>query len=891
MRVAAAAVISVLLTGSLPLQSQATAPVAQDGDSSIVREVLDLAERLYVQKERIEPLAFMTAALSSLEKKYPAIIVDLQKGGLEAVLKIDGQNKSFHLNELHNASSAATVLEKALNFVSSRIRDVEVHELRYTALRGGLATLDPHTQLFDRGQIGDFQTRTRGSFGGVGFSFTISGDGILVDEILPRTPAEKVDLRAGDLIAAIDGSPTAGISTGEAVDLVRGEPGTEVVLTITREGWSTSRDLTPVRSVIQSRSVRSEVFTDEGEVPVSYIKIARFQEETALQIHEAIESAGGGVAGIILDLRGNPGGLLDQAVSSTDIFLDSGVILSTRDRSGSPKVHQASMFGIVREQLPLVVLINRMSASASEVMAAALKESRAVVLGERSFGKGSVQQLYPLSDGGGLLLTIRHYFTPGEVSIQSMGVVPDIVLRPVVAGEKVFMGEPPVHRREGSLRNAFSHQGDTPARGEPVWRLEYLRESVPEIFTPKGAGSEEGRGHGLRKQIAVETAVAILRRAAAEGRGSSRTELLEVTGPVLEEVGAAQASRIREALSARGIEWEQAPGAEGPRPLLEAGLPGKLILEAGATSGVTAQVRNVGQVTAYRVWGRSSSGNPFLSNLDFVFGTIPPGTARKVTVDLPVPSWARQRWDNWELALEEGDGMKAGTFRGVARTSAGTPPSVAYSVSLADGDGDDPGRSGDGVLEEGERLTVHVRAAGEAKDLDLRVTPRLPGKVSIDRREVSLHAVEGNATEGSFGVRLTDAEGLDALQLDLAFRSGSFGLVMKDSLVIPVGSPYRKTVNRTPPLVTAVEPPPERTESGSITLRLDVTDEEAVRDVYVRIGGKKIFYLRAADPGSLSLPVELEIALAGGSNRIDVVARDRDGLVTERTFFVFRLPG
>lgn len=318
----------------------------------------------------------------------------------------------------------------------SYVEEVDMKELVQGAVEGMLASLDPHSSYLPPDMYKEMKIDTSGEFGGLGIEITVK-DGILtVVSPIEDTPAYKAGLQSGDQILKIEDRFTKDLSIMDAVKLMRGPKGTSISITIMREGFPKPKEFTLVREIIKVKSVKARTLED-GYV---YVRVAQFQERTVDDLHDALEALqeenGTGIKGLILDMRNNPGGLLDQAVKVADTFLDNGLIVYTEGReSGSQMKFSAHADG---DELtcPLVVLINGGSASASEIVAGALQDhKRAVVMGTQSFGKGSVQTIIPLGDNSGLRLTTARYYTPLGTSIQARGITPDISVRPMEVRE------------------------------------------------------------------------------------------------------------------------------------------------------------------------------------------------------------------------------------------------------------------------------------------------------------------------------------------------------------------------------------------------------------------------------------------------------------------------
>jgi carboxyl-terminal processing protease len=296
------------------------------------------------------------------------------------------------------------------------------------AINGMLNSLDPHSSYLDPKSLRDMQSQVNGQFGGLGIEVTMEDGLIKVVTPIDDTPAAKAGLRAGDIITQLDDDPVQGLTLNQAVDKMRGAPNTKINLKIMRKGVDKPLDIAVVRDIIRVRSVRSKIEDDIG-----YIRITQFNEQTADGLTKAIKEINEKIPadklkGYVLDLRNNPGGLLDQAIAVSDAFLDRGEIVSTRGRDPEETQRFNARPGDLTNGKPVIVLVNGGSASASEIVAGALQDhKRATLLGSRSFGKGSVQTIIPLGPGNGALrLTTARYYTPSGRSIQAKGIVPDI---------------------------------------------------------------------------------------------------------------------------------------------------------------------------------------------------------------------------------------------------------------------------------------------------------------------------------------------------------------------------------------------------------------------------------------------------------------------------------
>lgn len=312
----------------------------------------------------------------------------------------------------------------------SYVEEVSDKKLIESAINGMLVSLDPHSSYLDEQSFKYMNEQTQGKFGGLGIEVTMENSVVKVVSPIDDTPAAKAGLKPGDYITSIDGEQVMGLTLNEAVDKMRGKIGSKVKLTIRRANEKPF-DVSLKREEIKIQSVKNDLKNDD----VAYVRITSFSENTDKMIEKAIKDAKkkskDKLAGVVIDVRNNPGGLLDQAVSVSDLFLDKGEIVSTRSRNEDDTVKYTATKGDIVNGLPIVVLINEGSASASEIVAGALQDHhRAIILGEKSFGKGSVQTVIPLGKYGAMRLTTARYYTPSGRSIQAKGIEPDVEVKP-----------------------------------------------------------------------------------------------------------------------------------------------------------------------------------------------------------------------------------------------------------------------------------------------------------------------------------------------------------------------------------------------------------------------------------------------------------------------------
>src|SRR5271157_103211 len=396
------------------------------------------------------------------------------------------------------------------------VEPVADRDLVENAINGMLTGLDPHSNYMNAKSFRDMQVQTRGEFGGLGIEVTQDNGYIKVISPIDDTPASRAGVKAGDLIVALDGKTVQGLTLNEAVDRMRGPPNSRIALTIRREGSDKPLELTMQREIIHIQVVKDHL--EQGDI--AYIRLTSFNEETDSGLKAALrrlkQASGDKLRAIVLDLRNNPGGLLDQAVAVSDDFLSQGEIVSTRARHPEDSQRWNAKGNDIADGLPIVLLINNGSASASEIVAGALQDHhRAVVVGTRSFGKGSVQTVIPLPGNGAMRLTTARYYTPSGRSIQGLGIMPDVPVTETREETPRFGPE-----READLNHVLKNQGGAPdAAPVPRTDLPPIVKDIPgkppegwPTFDPAKPETD----FQLQQALVIARSMAGLRRASAD---------------------------------------------------------------------------------------------------------------------------------------------------------------------------------------------------------------------------------------------------------------------------------------------------------------------------------------------------------------------------------------
>ncbi len=401
-----------------------------------------------------------------------------------------------------------------LNLVQENyVEEVDSQKAIEGAIKGMLNTLDPHSSYMKPDDFKELQVETQGSFTGIGIEITMKDNILTVVSPIEGTPAFAKGLKAGDKIVKIGDEQTQDMSLMEAVKRLRGPKGSEVTISIHRKGWPDIKDVTLIRDIIPIHSVKSKLL----EPGYPYIRIINFQAQTTVDFKKALADLEkqGKVKGLIVDLRNNPGGLLDQSVKIADIFVDGGVIVSTKGRIKEQNSVFYARDNNPKHTFPLVVLVNEGSASASEIVAGALQDhKKAVIIGAQTFGKGSVQTIIPMDSGAGLRLTTARYYTPSGRSIQATGITPDVIVasptnQSVETDEKdEDQGKKPKYLREKDLKHHIGNGlNEEPTQKEEKPKTEEKQKTKGKAPTNK----EKSEPEDLSKDLQLDTALTLLK--------------------------------------------------------------------------------------------------------------------------------------------------------------------------------------------------------------------------------------------------------------------------------------------------------------------------------------------------------------------------------------------
>lgn len=870
----------------------------------LLQRVRFLVEDRYVDPGRIDPEKMFGAALNRVERENPEVLFRHAPGDSLLHVSVNNYTTTMELPAIGRLNEMAEQLERVALILDEQLEEsVSRPEVEYALINGMLSTLDPHTVLLPPEQSREMEVENQGEFGGLGITIGIREGRLSVQYPLRDTPAYRAGLEPGDRILRIDDESTVNMSLEEAVSRLRGLVGEPVTISVDRESFEEPRDFTIVRATIRMNPVQG-VLMDGG---IGYIQIDNFHAATARDLSNLLSSFKrenhGSLGGLVLDLRGNPGGYLHQAIEVADFFIDEGVLVSTVEESRREVTEAHSER--TESDYPMVVLVNAHSASASEIVAGALKNhQRAVIVGERTFGKGSVQNLYPNGDESRLKLTIAKYLTPGDQSIQSVGIPPDILLRPSIVEQHTSDdGEvtPLVSlywrdrlEREADLDRALERVDI--AGSDSAFALRYLRSTDDEERL-----SDE-------VDVSNDWEVNFARDLIMAAPSYRPAEMLQAAESVIQEYVSRETERVVDAFQIHDIDWSVGEQPEsysisaeinlGDRGTIMSGLEGQFV-ELAVTNNSDSPIHQLMAV--------SESTLGWLDGEEFFFGQISPNETRRWRRPLRNIEGYTAQTGELNFNFQDASGTSFGEHSELIEIEGAALPSFSWTSVILDSGVDGVIGDGDGVPETGETvvLRLEVTNCGEGAaaepfvklrnlaghDLDLQV-----GTVELG----TLGPGESAFADLVFEIRGEESE-INALPVELtvgdnvrfdynAVMSGGFYSFFSQvkELEIVVGSEH-SWEEQTPPALEITRTPELSVNSSTAVLSGVVNDDHGIRDLQIYHGENKIFYQGGGD-GVRSLPFTADLNLEEGDNLVVVLARDEDGLTDVRSVNVYYRP-
>ncbi|MDT8445979.1 MAG: MXAN_5808 family serine peptidase [bacterium] len=873
--------------------------------SDLIPHVLELVNRGYVDQNRAQPLKMLEGALERVSAAVAPVLTRVKTldGKVIIEVHVDKFDKTITAKIPKDLGELNGLLQEVAYFIKLHLNnDDDPGEVDYALINGFLKQLDPHTTLLVPDVYSEFSTSTSGNFGGVGMMIGLRKGDLTIISPIDGTPASRAGLRAKDRIVQIDDESTVNMSLSDAVKKLRGEINTKVVIYILREGIASPKKVVITRALIKVNSVESHVYEVQGK-RVGYIQLKTFQKNTIEEINEALDGMDydlNSFGGLILDLRNNPGGLLSQAIQVSDRFIKKGVIVATAGLdAGSVQAYKAQWFASLTE-IPMVVLINTGSASASEIVTAALKKNdRAVVLGNRSFGKGSVQQVIPLPGGSALKMTTSKYLTPGNISIQSVGVSPHIEVVPYyISKDFVRVTPESPDSTEGSLDENFAEWGDKAE--DPERTVFYLFKEEPKIeegHEPEEPidESEEAKWERLGEDFLVQSGLNIL----AKNDSPRQPKLLAEAHRymIAEEKG--QEEKLAQRFKEFDTDWTALPLKGQPKLAVDAWLEvkegeqwkrSKGPLKAKDQARFHLKVTNQGGGNASRLIATSKSENPIFDERQFAFGSLKPGQSSEWSVPVEVPEGVVARNDRVEFKFTDQREKVLASDELAVGIEPRPWPSFAYKITFTD-QGHGASGNGDGLVQPGETIAVKVevtnQGAGDASKVTLLWKNGEGEKVFLKNGRINLEDLKAGQSSTAWFLFDYKEKALDGV-LDFSFDllDSVFPLASANQKIkLPLD---QKNFSLSNGLAQFSFSNADPVVSGhQLLLKGQVADPNGVKDVYAFVDKTKVYYQNfESDAKTTAADFQIPLELGAESNRVILVTRDRANVAVQKTLFI-----
>lgn len=867
----------------------------------------------YVDTSRLDFEAMFGAVLSAMEHEVPAAVFSREPGGSKVTVEVGEFLTVLEIDPVTNDSELIDAVRQVATLVREHSETEELpmgdpdvdrwQELEYAMVNGMLhEVLDPHSSLLPPRQASEMDDENRGEFFGLGVSVGEREGWLSIEKTTPDTPAAAAGLRPGDRIVRIDGETTLNMTTDEAVTRLRGPEGSRVNLEVAREGRKEPLQVEIIRAPIELNKVVASLL--DGNV--AYLFIPSFHAEAEVQLRRELtrltREAGGSLKGVVLDLRGNPGGFYDKGWKVADAFLDEGMLVSTVDRDGHQVDRKEARVAGTEPKYPLAVLVDPRSASASEIVAGALRNNgRAVIIGQRSFGKGSVQNLHEYWDGSKLKLTVSRYLTPGDRSIQSVGIPADIELIPAAwnpegeSDRRISLHGTELELREADLPGALD--ADALLADQAAYVLHYLKSEAEADSEPED-----------------DFEVKLARDVLLASPGWRRADVLTAAAQVVSRTGRVSEAGIADAMEGLGLDWSSGPAAsrDGASPI-ELSLSPSTI-PAGEQTTITLTATNVSEAPVYRLMALETE-HDVVSGREFYFGKLEPGASREWSIQIRPPVGYPGEQAPLVFSLRDAGEGELGVVRTDLTVEASPRPRLEWELSFVDGDGD-----GRAEVEEEVTLALSVVNAGsgpavgvvaKAQNRSGKALDLVDGTVRIgeatDDSGASCDPEDGDVIDrscryrlqpgarwsGELKVRVKDHPDTGAVALDLRVerrgdydwaaivRAGLDVYAATERITIPVAAPLPDALVRKPPGIEITHRPEAVATGERLSVSGLATDDTGLAHVMVFSGKDKVFHQGSGRSSTLTaIPFTADVEVEPGANTLVVQAVDRDGVQT-----------
>ena len=714
----------------------------------IVSPVISYVNKYYIDKNKIEPVEMLKEGLSKLEQIIDEVLIEFPENrkSKNFTVQVMDNKKSFNYKNITDIKDLTGIFDEVFGYIGANYQppDKTYLEIEYAVVDAILKTLDSNSGIITPKIYKEFMIETEGSFGGLGIVIGIREGQLTVISPIEGTPAYLAGVKSKDKIVQIEDGSTINMSLLEAVSKLRGPKGTKVNIHVMREGFSNPKKFTIKRATIKIESVDAFILEDN----ILYIKLRDFQKNSLSSIKEKANKLTGdninSADGIILDLRGNPGGLLEQSKKISDFFLQSGNIVSTQ--IGNDKKTYSANNDFYEYRGKIVVLVDSGSASASEIVAGALKNNnRALIVGEQTFGKGSVQQIFNLKDNAALKLTIASYLTPGDISIQDVGITPDIAL------QRVTLSKDDIDLIPNQSRNS-DDKDSLQSLETPKHSIKFL-----EIKTDSEEDLVEEALNSKQKLDKISSDFAVLLSINIIKNSASPDTLADISfiENEINKYSINEESKISLKLKDLSIDWSQSDNYKNSSEIAVNINKSKTIVKAGDKIDISIDVKNIGSSPIQRLYAVTDSDNPVFNNKEYIFGKISAGQTKTWTNSFEIPKWALSRDDKVELIFKDYNKNTINSYNVNVKTKQLSRPRFAFNYEIFDDGNLGTKGNGNGIPEVNEIIGLKLKLKNIGNGVSEKSTLLLKNNVGEDlylkKGRIKIEDIKpGEVKEGTF---------------------------------------------------------------------------------------------------------------------------------------------
>ncbi len=848
-------------------------------DLNSLNATILIIKRRYLEADKIEPEKMFTKALDYIERNIPNIMFEY-KNDKKVTIILEDNKKVFNFTSNKTVWNVSLNLRKIFLFIESHIKDKKLlKDIELAAIDGILATLDPHTNLLRPALYTEMKMNNSGSFGGLGIVISMRENRLTVVSPIEGTPAFRAGIKSKDKIVRINDESTIGMDINQAVNRMRGAPGTNITIYVERKGWVKAKPFKLTRAIIEIKSVSSKLLKGN----IAYFKIKSFQGNTSRDLRTHLEKvtkeSKNSLRGIILDLRNDPGGLLSEAQYVSDIFLKEGYIVSTVGVGNDGMVRQdtKALNDNQEPKLPLIVLVNSGSASASEIVAGALKTNkRALLLGQTTFGKGSVQIIQNLGKEA-VKITIAQYLINYDVSIQGIGIEPDIEVTPVkLTKDEISYYDMGLSYHESDYESILANK-NRKLTSKPRINIRYLLEDKKET------DDEKYYRNDLKYKEDFE--IELARKLLLKGKSVNSDILYKEISKELNSSKKEQDDIIAKKLVNFKINWEA--GKLLKKANLEVKFESKPI-KAGEKLKVTAHVTNKGNKTIYRLRATTDSSIYFLRGIEFLFGKIEPGETVSWDASISIPKEALTQNVDLKLDFSNDDQKLKIEKSTIVRIDGISQPLYKLTYSLKDA-------NNNGMIEKGEKIKLHVNLlniGGNGGETNLTLKNKTSKEIFIEKGTFSQKKLMSKkAIDTDFEFTMKEKLDRNYILMDLLVYDSELKVFKKFDFKFPLKKKITGNFVLQEPVVK-IDKFSNLTTDKKVTLTGTINGDIMDYYLYTASARKlkydydKIFFKTIK--GEKRVKFNVEVPLKKGLNTISVVARKSKDFFTIKTINIYR---